>query len=237
MSLRKLFLKNKISYKIYLIYNLFIRHKAFLRRSSYSQWGEDIDIIKYFKKKQSGIYLDIGCFHPLMYSNTCLLHQKGWTGVNIDLNQTTIDLFNILRPNDVNLCRVIGSQKKRVRVYFDSLFSPVNTADKKFYKEHKKKFFKNEFIREVTSQKLSDILIKNKVSKKINFINIDVEGMDYKVLGQLNLQRLKVNLVAIETHHVSGRKTKDYNKILNFLKKYNFSLLKRFGPTSLFSKN
>ena len=236
MSLRKIFLKSKVSYKIYLIYNLFIRHKAFLRRSSYSQWGEDLEIIKFFKKKRIGVYLDIGCFHPLMYSNTCLLNRKGWTGVNIDLNQTTIDLFNILRPNDINLCRIIGSQAKKVKVYFDGLFSPVNTADKKFYTEHKKKFFKNEFVREVASQKLSDVLIQKKIPKRINFINIDVEGMDYKVLEQINLQKYKVSLVAIETHHVNGKKSKDYNKNLNFFKKYNFTLMKRLGPTSLFFK-
>lgn len=237
MSLRNIFLKNKISYKIYLIYNLFIRHKAFLRRSSYSQWGEDLEINKFFRNKKKGTYLDIGCFHPLMYNNTCLLYQKGWAGINIDLNQTTIDLFNILRPKDLNLCKIIGSKEKKVKVYFDSLFSPMNTADKKFYEKHKKSFFRNKFIREVASEKLSDILNNNRISKIIDFINIDAEGMDYKILKQLDLEKLKVNLVAIETHYVSGKKTNDYTKILNFFNKYSFSLLKRFGPTSLFCKS
>ena len=61
--------------------------------------------------------------------------------------------------------------------------------------------------------------------------------MDYKILKQLNLKKLKVRLVAIETHHVNGQVSKDFSKILNFLKKKNFSLLKRYGPTSLFYKN
>ena len=113
MSLRKFFLKKKLTYKIYLFYNLYIRHKAFLKRTSYSQWGEDLEIVKFFKNKKRGKYLDVGCFHPLMYSNTCLLNQNGWTGTNIDLNQTSIDLFNILRPKDRNLCRIIGSKKKK----------------------------------------------------------------------------------------------------------------------------
>jgi len=236
MSLRKIFLKNKFTYKIYLFYNLYIRHKAFLKRVSYSQWGEDLEIIKFFKNKKKGEYLDIGCFHPLMYSNTCLLNQKGWRGTNIDLNQTTIDLFNILRPKDLNLCRIIGSAEKKVKVYFDSLFSPVNTADKTFYNNHKNKFFKDVFIREVAAQKLNNIIGKNLMSKKIDFVNIDAEGMDYKVLKQIDLRKLKIDLVAIETHYFDGRKTKNYLKILYFFKKNNFSLLKRHGPTSLFCK-
>lgn len=237
MSLRKVFLKSKFSYKIYLIYNLFIRHKAFLKRSSYSQWGEDLEIVNFFENKKNGKYLDIGCFHPLMYSNTCLLYQNKWSGINIDLNQTTIDLFNILRPNDINLCRIIGSEDKKVKVYFDGLFSPVNTADETFYNKHKKKFFKNVFIRKVISQKLKEIITKNKLSKKIDFVNIDAEGMDYKILKQINLKKLKVSLVAIECHHFNGTKTEDYSKILDFFKKNSFSLLKRFGCTSLFRKN
>ena len=86
MSLKRIFLKNKISYKIYLYYNLYLRHKGFLDRERYSQWGEDQFITEYFKDKEKGIYLDIGCFNPFMYSNTCLLYKKGWTGINIDIN-------------------------------------------------------------------------------------------------------------------------------------------------------
>ena len=94
MSLKKIFLKTKISYKLYLYYNLYIRHKGFLRREGYSQWGEDQYIAQFFKEKEKGIYLDIGCFNPFMYSNTCLLHRRGWEGINIDINPTSIDLFN-----------------------------------------------------------------------------------------------------------------------------------------------
>ena len=98
MSLKNLFFKTKFSYKIYLYYNLYIRHKCFLKRSQYSQWGEDLAIIEFFKNKKNGIYFDVGCFHPVMYSNTCLLFKKGWRGINIDINPTSTDLFKILRP-------------------------------------------------------------------------------------------------------------------------------------------
>ena len=144
MSLKRIFLKNKISYKIYLFYNLYIRHKGFLKRDRYSQWGEDEFIIEYFKGKQKGIYLDIGCFNPFMYSNTCLLHRRGWKGINIDINPTSIDLFNIARPNDFNICTAVNDKKKTFEVYQDDPFSPVNKLDKKFYKIFK--FFNFKFI-------------------------------------------------------------------------------------------
>ena len=129
MSLKKIFLKTKFTYKIYLYYNLYIRHKCFLGRKQYSQWGEDFFINSFFKNNNNGIYLDIGCFHPYMYSNTCLLHKKGWSGVNIDINPTSIDLFNIIRPNDINICAAISEKKKDFKVYLADPFSPVNTIE------------------------------------------------------------------------------------------------------------
>ena len=31
-----------------------------------------------------------------------LLHKKKWKGINIDTSQFSIDLFNYMRPNDLN---------------------------------------------------------------------------------------------------------------------------------------
>ena len=62
-----------------------------------------------------------------MYSNTCLLYRKGWQGINIDINPTSIDLFNIARPNDFNICTTINDKEESFEVYQDDPFSPVNT--------------------------------------------------------------------------------------------------------------
>ena len=132
MSLKKFFFKTKFTYKIYLYYHLYLRHKGLLKKNQYSQWGEDKFIFDYFKDKQKGIYLDIGCFHPFWWSNTCLLYQKGWEGINIDINSTAIDLFNIARPKDINLCTTIDENKKEIEFFFDHAFSPCNTLDKSF---------------------------------------------------------------------------------------------------------
>ena len=85
----------KIFYKPYLYYNLIIRNKIYNKRKTYSQFKEDIFLKKYFQNINQGFYVDIGCYHPIKYSNTALLYNKGWSGINLDLNQTSIDLFNI----------------------------------------------------------------------------------------------------------------------------------------------
>jgi len=236
MSLKRIFLKNKISYKIYLFYNLYIRHKGFLKRDRYSQWGEDQFIIEYFKDKQKGIYLDIGCFNPFMYSNTCLLHQKGWTGINIDINPTSIDLFNIARPNDFNICTTVNNEKKLFEVYLDDPFSPLNTLDSKFYKNLDKSFSTNKKNISVESKSINEIISLSNIKTDIDFINIDVEGNDYKILTEINIQQLKPKLISIETHNVDGSESENYSNICGYLTKNYFDVYKRVGPTTLFDR-
>ena len=75
------------------------------------------------------------------------------------------------------------------------------------------------------------------ISQKIDFINIDVEGLDLEILKQIDLKKFGVKLIAIETHHVDGTKSKSCEEIFSYLEKLNFLIHKRIGPTSLFRQN
>ena len=104
--------RNTLIYKIYLYYQIYLKEKSFIKRRTYSQWGEDLVIEKYFKNK-IGKYVDIGCFHPIRHSNTCLLYNKGWRGTNIDLNPTSIELFNIVRREDKNILATLSDKNNK----------------------------------------------------------------------------------------------------------------------------
>ena len=235
MTLKQLFFKTHLTYKLYLYYNLYIHHKCFVDRSRYSQWGEDLSIIEFFREKKNGVYFDVGCFHPLMYSNTCLLFKNGWNGINIDINPTSIDLFNIIRPNDLNLCTTINENKKEYKVYFDHPFSPINTLDQTYYDTYKSEFFQDVSLKTIKSKSIDEILKLSKF-KDVDFLNIDVEGKDLSILTQLVPYKLKPTLISIETHNVDGTKTRDCDKINDYLKNYQFNAYKRVGPSTLFSK-
>ena len=205
-----------------------------MKKSRYSQWNEDQFIFEYFKDKEKGVYFDVGCFHPFMYSNTCLLHNKGWNGVNIDINPVTIDLFNIARKKDINLCTTIDEKKSEFKFYYDHPFSPVNTLDESYYNEFKSKFFKNVAFKTIKSQSFDEILKKTKI-KDIDFLNIDVEGMDLRILKQLVPNKIKPDLISIETHNVDGSKSTNCDKINELLIDCNFQIYKRIGPSTLFN--
>ena len=237
MSLKNIFLKSKITYKIYIYYNLYIRNKAYKKRDYYSQWGEDIFIKDYFRDKKKGFYVDIGSFHPIMYNNTCGLFNIGWSGVNIDLNQTSIDLFNIIRPNDHNICAALSEKSEKRDIFFDNHFSPVNTISKSFYETSNKNIsFKNLIKKEVKTKTFNDVIRNISKIPKINFLNIDCEGHDYSVLKSIDLELYNPDLVCIETHHVDNKETNNSKNIFSLLEKNNYKIIKRCGPSSIFGK-
>ena len=171
-----------------------------------------------------------------MYSNTCLLYNRGWSGINIDINQTSIDLFNIARPKDFNICTTINDEKKLFEVFLDDPFSPVNTLDKKFYKNLGKSFSTNEKILPVESKSIDEVINLSGIKKDIDFINIDVEGSDYKILTQININKLKPKLISIETHNTEGSESENFQQIHEYLSENKFTIYKRVGPTTLFNQ-
>ena len=109
--------------------------------------GEDLAIDQYIEKKEKGFYVDIGAHHPIHRNNTQLLFNKGWSGINIDVNQFSIDLFNFLRPNDINLLTAISDQVGEIIFYYQKKFSQLNTTDKKIANENFQGNFKERLVK------------------------------------------------------------------------------------------
>ena len=114
--------------KVFLYYNIYIRNFKFFFKNS--QFGEDKRIIKLFDKDKKGIYVDVGCFHPIRQNNTYLMHRLGWSGINIDLNPLSIELFNIARPKDINICAAVSNKRGVRNLFFDHQLSSLNTISK-----------------------------------------------------------------------------------------------------------
>ena len=99
-------------------YFYFIKNYNLIKNSNnFSQEGEDIFLIDFFKDRLNGFYIDVGAFHPYRINNTYLLYKKGFRGINIDISSTSIDFFNFARPDDVNL-NIGASDKFEDKIFF-----------------------------------------------------------------------------------------------------------------------
>ena len=208
----------------YFYYN-FYRPKIFFPKKSYSMLGEDIFINNFFKNKKNGIYLDVGAYHPLDGNNTYLLHKKKWKGINIDINPLSIELFKRARKFDTNINSAISNKKGFVTVYFRKKINMLNTSSKKLAKIH----FRNGFQeKSINACPLNEIIKKSKFNnKRIDFLNIDVEGKELNVLKSLNFTKYKPRLICIEIHNHE----KMYDQNYDYLKRnlvYKFLITKGY---------
>ena len=217
---KKFLIKSKILFTIYLFF-LGIKYRYFLKKKTYSQFGEDLLIDKFFGS-YIGKYVDIGCFHPVKYSNTALLNKKGWSGVNIDLNEVSIKFFNACRKGDLNITACLSDKKEDVIIYMDSEFSALNSIYSDNSKIFKLKKYKKLTMKTKTFSELVD--------KNFDFLNIDCEGNDYKILKTINLKKYTPKLINVE---VSKTDKKKIYKYLNF---YGYRLLSKSSLSHIFKK-
>jgi len=198
---------------LHILQNIYIKNNFFLKKGSYSMDQEDLVIKEYFKEKNKGFYVDVGCYHPLQRSNTMLLYQKGWRGINIDISYFSIKLFKFLRPDDFNLNLAVSNKEGEIDMFFQKKLSQLSTIKEN---QAKNAFQGNILNKKILSKRLTSILDESKYKdQKIDFLNIDVEGADFEVLQSLNLNKYSPELICIEVID----KDLENSDVFNFLYK------------------
>ena len=245
-SLKKKFLyskKNNLLKKLYFIFNKFFR-KINNAKKSYSFGGMDLLINYLYKNKFNGVYIDVGCNHPIVGNNTFLLYQKGWSGINIDLDSHIIEMFNYFRPKDCNVNSAVSNSEKETDLFFYHERSAINTISKEVHNSRKKKA---EEIKKIQSTTL-DSVIKDSpyFNKKINFLSIDVEGNELNVLKGFNLKKYYPEVIVIEYLDLKMKElefhNQDINRIINseiykYLTNYNYHLVNWLHSDLFFVNN
>ena len=203
----------KILRNLHIIHNIYIKHKFFLKKKSYAMDNEDTAVLNYFKDKENGFYVDVGCYHPIHRNNTYLLHKKNWNGINIDTSQFSIDLFNYMRPDDLNYNCAISNKNEIISLFYQKELSQLSTTDKDQAETVFQGHIKEKSIQAFT---LDEILNKDKFKDfKFVFLDIDVEGADLKVLEGLSFDKFKPELVCVEIHAKEIKKSDIYNFLVN----------------------
>ena len=169
-----------------------LKKKFLSQKKSYSFGGCDLLIDYIFKSKTTGFYLDVGCQHPISNNNTYKFYKKGWRGINIDLDEKNIRLFNLERPKDINICKCVSSDISEKNLYFFHSGSPINSLEKKTVYNKK-----NYEIKKIKTFTLNSI-IENYNFESIDYFNLDVEGHELDVLKSFNIKRYKPKVISVE---------------------------------------
>ncbi|WP_461788178.1 FkbM family methyltransferase [Pedobacter sp.] len=166
---------------------------------SYSQEGEDLLLARIFENQTDGFFIDVGALHPQRFSNTFKFYKLGWRGINIDAMPQSMIEFNKIRPEDINL-EIPVSDKKEVLSYYIFNEPALNTFSKEMAEERSKKEIYNvQKVVDIETRTLTDILDKYlPEGRAIDFLTIDVEGLDFQVLKSNNWEKYQPKMILLE---------------------------------------
>lgn len=195
----------------------------------YSQDGEELFLREMFAEKDQGIYVDIGANHPFRFSNTWWAYEKGWRGINVEPDVRNYKLLKSLRCEDVNInCGI--SDKEGELQYYEFEESALNT----FCEEEAERLGNYTNVRKVKVCKMSTILEEQKI-KKIDFMDIDVEGMELKVLSSINWDNVSVKYILIEQRGLSLAEVLQSEEY-TFLAKQGYEAICKFDRTVVYER-
>ena len=219
MKLKELLFKNFFTYYFYKKLKIF-RNSS--KNEHLGEFGEDIFIRRFFKNTRNGFYVDIGCYHPIKGSLTYYLFKKGWNGLNIDLSKVSIDLFKIARPKDYNVNAAITDFDGDT-IYYEN--GVINQQNSLISNDQKKQI-------KIKAYKLETLLINLNITN-VDFLNIDVEGNDFKVISNFNFSKFRPKLISIEQNIYNSEELLklDCHKLLT---KNNYFLTSKIGVTCIY---
>lgn len=177
--------------------------------NTYAQNREDIAIAKYFGDFK-GTLLDIGANDGKTLSNSLALIEMGWCGVLVEPSPSAFSKLLKLHDENINLglYQIALSDYDGVSIFFDSgshlnngdssLLSTLNKTD---VDKWKKTTEFNEIKVPVRTTKGFLSIIDN----EFDFISIDAEGEDVKILQQMDLRALGCKCLIVE--HNSDKAT------------------------------
>jgi len=160
-----------------------------------SQAGQDLWIFgEAFNQMEGGYFLDIGAFDGIVFSNTYLLEYRyKWSGICIEANP---DIFKSLIKNRhvtcINIC-LDGTEGSVTFVDRSASGGIVSQdVDNKAVGTHTNKIFN------LKTKSLNSVLGEQNAPNMIDYMSIDVEGAEERILSVFDFSKYTFKCITIE---------------------------------------
>ena len=171
-----------------------------LTKKYYSELGEDV-ILQHYCPGKTGFYVDIGAYHPKRISVTRMFYERGWRGINIEPNPNSIKVFNRIRRRDINLNIGVSDEAGELDYYYYGPTSEGNNFNTELYETYKKNGNHSlpQKIMKIKVDTLNNVLENNlPKNTEIDFLTIDVEGLELKILKSLDYDKYSPKHILVE---------------------------------------
>lgn len=202
---------------------------------SWSQEGEDLILNRIFGAQPIGFYVDVGAHHPKRFSNTLLFYKRGWRGINIDAMPGSMRMFNEIRPRDINLELGIGDKQGKLDFFvFNEPALNGFSSDLSGERNEADSACRIESVIKVDVLPLQKVLDNYlPAGQSIDFMSIDVEGLDLLVLKSNDWNKYRPTYVLAEILGSSLHEI-DKSEIGQFMRDQNYVLYAKCMNTVFF---
>lgn len=160
--------------------------------NKYSQHGEELVILEFFKGKTDGRFLDIGANDGVTGSNTRALAELGWGGVLIEASPRIFQLLvHNCRGNDKLTCVNAPVMPHCGFVQFNEISDQCGTCN---IIHQPANAVKDTFWMNATCPEM----IAADFGGDYDFVSLDIEGSDFEVLQRMGPVLAKTQLLCIE---------------------------------------
>jgi FkbM family methyltransferase len=174
-----------------------------------SQLLQELFVISLLNFKRKGFFVEFGACDGIYFSNTLLLEKFfSWRGLLAEPSKFWHDKLR---------------KKRNCSIFYGA----VSTKNKKilFYENEDQGlsglYKKNKFIKcySVKCMEINKFLEKFKAPKNIDYLSIDTEGNEYKIIKKLNFLKFRPKIITIEHNYRNDKKL-----IKQYLEKKNYKV-------------
>ena len=230
----------ELSHRIEVLENRFRNNFELFNKKTYSQSGEDSIIMYIMAMKGISLsdcsYLDLGANHPKSMSNTYFFYEQGARGVLVEANPNLVTELKNERSGDIILNKCI-SDKSGEKLDFnilnlDGLSRVGDVSD--ILLENPDAYIEDTIQLETIS--VNDIIEKYFNSETPLILNLDIEGLERKILDSMDFEKYRPMIMIIEMipysrELVAGQKD---TELLEYVKSKGYDEYAFTGINSIF---
>jgi len=174
----------------------------------YSQFGHDKWVVEsLLPHVKKGVFVDVGAHDGVSFSNTLRLEQLGWKGMAIEpiphiyekliKNRTCTTIQGCIGPKE-------GLAKFRlIKGYSEMLSGLIDEYDERHLKRIQKEvdLYGGEVEDiEVKCYNFNSLMNSHGITK-IDYLSVDTEGAEFKILKSINFKKIKISVIGVENSY------------------------------------
>jgi len=196
----------KLAVSVCLPANRWLSLSLIARKRCVSQAGQDLFALAYYPKRRGGFFVEFGAADGKKFSNTYMLEKDfAWTGILAEPVKEFHEMLHRQRTCAIskNAVWANSTDSLTINVCKNMLFSSIAGATQSSVDPENSRVVSSYAVPCIS---LNDLLEANGAPAIIDYLSIDVEGSELRVLEAFDFSRYLIRVITVEHNYSTDRK-------------------------------